>query len=475
MTNELVHLAEQKQTYTNLLYLLVSLPLGILYFVVVVLGIASSIANIILLGIPLTVLFIVGWWRLAAFERKMVIDWLHIDIPAMSEPFKPNTNWLQRFQKHMSNPVTWKSLIYLFAKFPFGILAFCLILSILAVIVFLSATILIIGFLIAPFVYLVFAMTGKEIDGQALRRYTVLSLTGWGLALAPIYLLNVLALLWGQFARVMLGMSNNAVRLAEARAIAEQERARAALADQKRRDLIINVSHELRTPVASIRGHIESLLAACDESASGTPPPAALRNYLHIVHRESIRLGELVNDLLSVARTEADELRLYITEVDAGSIVEEVYQTLMPLARRERQITIVHNVRPGLPHVMADRQRLMQVLLNLVRNAITYTPDGGIVSIELQSGDTDYLVLSVSDTGVGIAPEDQQHIFERFYRTDASRARTSGGFGLGLAIVRDFVVAMGGSVSVESTVGEGSCFRVLLRVAKTYSRQPSLA
>lgn len=466
MMNELVRLEKPGQTYTNILYLLISLPLGICYFVIVVAGLVSSIANVILLGIPLTVLFIVGWWKLAAFERQMVIDWLHIDISAMCEPPKPDMNWLQRFQTHMANRVTWKSLLYLFLKFPFGLLAFCIGISILALILTLGAVTLLLGFLAAPFVYLAIALKGNVLTGETLRRYVFLALTAWGLILIPLYVLDALTMLWGQFACVMLGMSTDAIHLAEARAIAEQERTRAAQADQKRRDLIINVSHELRTPVASIRGHIESLLLACDESESGTPPPDALRNYLNIAHRESIHLGELVNDLLSLARTEADELRLNITEVDASGVVEDVYQTLMPLARRERQIVILRQVAPGLPFVMADRQRLLQVLLNLVRNAITYTPDGGIISIQLEMADPDHLILSVADTGIGIAPEDQQHIFERFYRTDASRARTSGGFGLGLSIVRDFVVAMGGSVSVESTVGEGSRFRVLLRVAQ---------
>jgi signal transduction histidine kinase len=104
-------------------------------------------------------------------------------------------------------------------------------------------------------------------------------------------------------------------------------------------------------------------------------------------------------------------------------------------------------------------------LLNLVRNAIAYTPAGGLVAITLQRADNNHLVLAVADTGVGIAPEDQARIFERFYRTDSSRTRTTGGFGLGLAIVQELVEAMGGSVRVESMPGEGSCFSIVLPVA----------
>ena len=128
-------------------------------------------------------------------------------------------------------------------------------------------------------------------------------------------------------------------------------------------------------------------------------------------------------------------------------------------------MTLIRKVAPMLPHMLADRQRLIQVLLNLVRNAITYTPQGGIVSITVERADANYLALVVADTGIGIPNDDLERVFERFYRTDPSRARTSGGFGLGLAIVRDLVNAMGGSITVESKVGEGSCFRVLLRIA----------
>ena len=114
---------------------------------------------------------------------------------------------------------------------------------------------------------------------------------------------------------------------------------------------------------------------------------------------------------------------------------------------------------------MADRQRLAQVLLNLVRNAITSTPPGGIVSLTLERLDAHHLALIVEDNGVGIPAEDLERIFERFYRTDISRTRATGGFGLGLTIVHDLVTAMGGSIRVQSTVGKGSKFIVLLPTA----------
>ena len=128
-------------------------------------------------------------------------------------------------------------------------------------------------------------------------------------------------------------------------------------------------------------------------------------------------------------------------------------------------MTLIRKVAPKLPLMLADRQRLVQVLLNLIRNAITYTPQGGIVSISADRADENSIALVVADTGIGIPNDELERVFERFYRTDTSRARTSGGFGLGLAIVRDLVKAMGGSITVESKLGEGSCFLVLLPIA----------
>ena len=298
------------------------------------------------------------------------------------------------------------------------------------------------------------------------RLFLLLSITGFGFALIAFHVLNALADVSGQFARVMLGLSDTSARLAQAKAIAEEERAKAERADQSRRELIVNVSHELRTPIAGIRGHVESLLMEMEEEEGGNAPdPAELRDYLNIVHREAERLGALVEDLLSLARMDSDELHLDVVPIVAGEVVEEVYATMAPLASRERQVTLIREIAPMLPLIQADRQRLVQVLLNLVRNAITYTPQGGIVSITVERADADYLALVVADTGIGIPNDDLERVFERFYRTDTSRARTSGGFGLGLAIVRDLVNAMGGSITVESKVGEGSCFRVLLRIA----------
>jgi signal transduction histidine kinase len=279
--------------------------------------------------------------------------------------------------------------------------------------------------------------------------------------LSALHAFNGLAFAWGHFARLMLGMSDSAQQLAEARAIAARERTRAQRADQSRRELIVNVSHELRTPVANISGHVETLLMADAQSISEEDA----RRYLEIVAREVARLSSLIDDLLSLARADADELKLDVRPISAGDVVEEVYQSLAPLAKRDRQVKLVRNITPELPLALADRDRLAQVLLNLVRNAITHTPAGGIVAVSLALADDGSLVILVADTGIGIKHDELERIFDRFYRTDASRARASGGFGLGLSIVRDLLQAMGGAVSVTSTPGEGSQFRVILRTA----------
>ncbi len=470
---EFFGVARQKRTYLNLLYLLLAFPFGTLYFVLLVTGLSVGLGTFVMgIGVPILVLTIIMWGGFAAFERTLARAWLGTVIPFLPGPRQAGMTWFQRLKAHLSNPVTWTSLLYLFLEFPFGIISFTLVFTLLGV--SLSLTFGWLAYLIDTMIYN--AVGGGyssyeflvKINGQiqpwAIVVFGIFALLGILATIAALHVLNGIAHAWGQFARLMLGMSSTARQLAEARAIAAQERAKAERSDQSRRELIVNVSHELRTPIASIRGHVESLIMANENQPGDVPAPADQRAYLDIVHRETERLSALVDDLLALARAEAGELRLDIAPIAAGEVVEEIYQTLAPLARRERQVTVVRSIPPNLPLVLADRQRLAQVLLNLVRNAITYTPAGGIVSLSVEQADSTHLAIMVADTGIGIPPEDLERVFERFYRTDASRARATGGFGLGLTIVRDLVTAMGGSISAESSVGEGSRFRLLLQV-----------
>ena len=451
-------IAWHPQTYRNIFYLLASCPLGIFYFALLVpillAGLGSAIAGI---GIPVLFLALFVWWGLAALERQIAIWWLGIAIPPMYPPRPvgmPLTSWLKA---HFGSSVTWTSLLYLLAKFPLGLFSFI----ITAGLATFSARLI-----FAPLPFLIDALFRHPLSiGGFLLSLPQVPL-GLLLGFGSLYLLNGLAFLSAHFARLMLGQSDLSIRLTATQAVARAATTKAEESDQKRRELIVNVSHELRTPIASIRGHVDSLLIGLDEPTSAvSAPPAELRNYLEIISRETERLGTLVDELLSLARAESGELKIALAPVTAAEVVDEVYGAIAPLARRERQITVVRDVEPGLPAIIADRQRLTQVTLNLVRNALSYTPAGGLVSIGLHAVGPDRVALTVADTGIGIPQEDLDRIFERFYRTDVSRARTSGGFGLGLAIVRDLVAAMGGEVHVESTIGEGSRFTVILRVA----------
>jgi signal transduction histidine kinase len=220
----------------------------------------------------------------------------------------------------------------------------------------------------------------------------------------------------------------------------------------------MNVSHELRTPVATIQAHVDSLLLP----GKDRPDRKEAERRLRITAAETRRLADLIEDLLMLARADTDDLRVTVRAIELAPVVELVVLSLAPLARQERQVTVTHEDLPAGLWALADSDRLTQVLTNLVRNAVNYTPEGGVVSIRL-TADPDQVQVAVSDTGVGITPEDLEHVFERFYRADSSRARHSGGFGLGLSIARELVEAMGGSLSATSETGLGSTFRLTLR------------
>ena len=205
---------------------------------------------------------------------------------------------------------------------------------------------------------------------------------------------------------------------------AEKQHAEAAL--HAKRELVANVSHELRTPLASIRGHTESLLMR-----GAGPNEDGRREYLEVIHRETEHLSRLIDDLFALSTAEAGALPLSLGRVALGEVVDEVADSIRSVARSERHITIVTQVNPNLTPVLADRQRVMQVLGNLVRNAVRYTPEGGLISIRALSNDG-HAEVTVEDTGLGIPPDQLPHVFERFYRGDDARDRASGGAGLGL-------------------------------------------
>lgn len=257
-----------------------------------------------------------------------------------------------------------------------------------------------------------------------------------------------------EIGRLSADFNTMAERLSERERALENAAAQAEALLRANRQLVADVSHELRTPLATLRGYIEAL----EQEYGDRLPP----HDLDVIQREIGRLTRLIDELFTLVRAEAQQLPLEMDLVDARALAYRMVETFAPLARRERQIEIVAALPDRLPPVMADRGRLEQVLINLVQNALRYTPNGGIVAFEGSSGDG-MVTLVVADTGVGISSEELPHIFERFYRGDSSRTRETGGAGLGLALVKELIEAMGGTVSVESVPGRGSRFCVSLR------------
>jgi signal transduction histidine kinase len=187
------------------------------------------------------------------------------------------------------------------------------------------------------------------------------------------------------------------------------------------------------------------------------------------MERETVRLQRLIDDLFTLTRAEASHLEMRPAATDVGALAQRIVETVAPLAWRSNRVEVVAEVAVGAPLAWADEARLEQVIANLVHNGVRYTPPGGIVSLWVGSAQ-DGVTLQVRDTGEGIAAQDLPRIWDRFYRADAARLRPEGGSGLGLALVKELTEAMGGSVSVESVVSQGSCFTLRLPRADTETK-----
>jgi histidine kinase len=224
--------------------------------------------------------------------------------------------------------------------------------------------------------------------------------------------------------------------------------------ESMRRRLIGDVSHELRTPLTAIKGSMEGLmdgiLPANDET-------------FQQIHAEADRLNRLVDDLQELSRVEAHAYQLDFRSLDVSSLVQIVTKRLAPRAESKR-IALDFELAPDLLHILADEDRAIQILTNLIGNALQYTPEDGKVTISAKRIN-DEVQFSVCDTGVGIPPEHLPHIFDRFYRVDKSRSRQAGGgSGIGLTIARALVEAHGGRIWVESADGgNGSTFSFTLK------------
>jgi signal transduction histidine kinase len=226
--------------------------------------------------------------------------------------------------------------------------------------------------------------------------------------------------------------------------------------EQRRSELIGDVAHELRTPLATLRGYLEGLLDGVVDPSEQTWAK---------LHEETGRLQRLVDDLQELSRAEARQLSLQPRHLSPLDLVRSAVARVES-AYAEKTVTLESTVSPGLDDVFADGDRVMQVLTNLLSNALRYTDAGGTVHVGAVQASHGQVAISVSDTGAGIPPEHLPRIFERFYRVDRSRSRALGGSGIGLTIARALVEAMGGRIWAASPgAGRGATFTFTLPVA----------
>ena len=261
------------------------------------------------------------------------------------------------------------------------------------------------------------------------------------------------------------------VRLADHAAIAIEN---ARLFDQVRRandaktEFVSFVSHELKQPMTSIKGYTDLLTTGAAGELSD-----AQRNFLGTIRSNVNRMNTLVSDLLDVSRIESGRIRLKFADVSVEQVIEDVLRTIRGQLEVKGQ-TLEVEVSPDLPPVWGDQDRLVQILTNMVSNAHKYTPEGGLVTVRAQmwsneqvAGEQDGFVLcSVTDTGVGISPEDQERLFTKYFRADNPAVRSVAGTGLGLVITKSLVELQGGEIWVESEMGKGSTFAFTIPVAR---------
>jgi signal transduction histidine kinase len=225
-------------------------------------------------------------------------------------------------------------------------------------------------------------------------------------------------------------------------------------ADRFKSQFVSDVSHELRTPLSNIRLYLDLLILGKDER---------FESYLDTLTRETERLSRLIDDLLTISRVDVGAAAPLHIACDLNAIAQALVQDRMRLFGK-KGLTLEFQPAPDLPPVLGDERMLSQVVANLLTNALQYTPRGGVLVSTARRDDDGrtWCALSVRDTGLGIAPEEQPRIFERFYRGEGSRRVRAPGTGLGLAICSEIVERHGGRITLESQPGEGSCFTVWL-------------
>jgi len=236
------------------------------------------------------------------------------------------------------------------------------------------------------------------------------------------------------------------------------DRSEVAAAEQMRVDFVANASHELRTPLSTLIGYAETLREQADDI-----DPETRERFLAVVHDEARRMQRVVEDLISLSRIEAEKLIAPTDAVALAPLIDQAIDSARRMAD-ERGSTLVREVADDLQPVAADRSQMLQLLDNLVTNALRYGEPGTPVTISADA-EGPMVHLCVRDHGEGIAPEHIRRVTERFYRVDTSRSRSLGGTGLGLSIVKHIVERHRGRLNIESELGEGTCVHVLLPVA----------
>jgi len=225
--------------------------------------------------------------------------------------------------------------------------------------------------------------------------------------------------------------------------------------EQLRRNMIADTAHELRTPLSNLRGYLEAI-------RDGVVRPN--RDAIRSLDEEANLLSRLVDDLQELSLAEASELKLNYQMEDINKLIKQTI-AVRQVQAAAKEVLISADLPRKLPPVSIDSRRISQVLLNLIDNAITHTPQGGIITVAARKLDN-WLEISVEDSGEGIPAEDLPFVFERFYRVDKSRARATGGAGLGLAITKSLVEAHNGKIAVESELGKGSRFSFTIPVSQ---------
>jgi len=228
-------------------------------------------------------------------------------------------------------------------------------------------------------------------------------------------------------------------------------------------DFLATMSHELRTPLSSILGFSEVLL-------SGDPLNEKQMRWVRNIQTSGDRLLNLINDILDLAKIEAGKMQVRLEEFSIHDVCEGILNMFRPLAEK-KNIELRGAIDPGIPLLRQDVGKLQQILSNLLSNAIKFTPEGGRVSIKAQAEPL-HLILTVTDTGVGIAPDEKELVFEKFRQSGNPLTREHAGTGLGLSIVRELAKLLGGDVTLESELGQGSTFTVKLPLQ--LSKEPKL-